>query len=108
MGVMGEEQHLRRSREFRQHPETGLGTLIVEIDEQVVREEGQANTGRDGLLDSCEAKREKELVRGSLRSEEHTSELQSLMRISYAVFCLKKKHKKNERENKIRNVRQNP
>src|SRR3546814_9813541 len=32
------------------------------------------------------------------RSEEHTSELQSLMRISYAVFCLKKKniHKKNK------------
>src|SRR3546814_7992699 len=29
---------------------------------------------------------------GGLRSEEHTSELQSLMRISYAVFCLKKKH----------------
>src|SRR3546814_9368195 len=28
----------------------------------------------------------------SLRSEEHTSELQSLMRISYAVFCLKKKN----------------
>src|SRR3546814_5352918 len=28
---------------------------------------------------------------GRLRSEEHTSELQSLMRISYAVFCLKKK-----------------
>src|SRR3546814_9792501 len=30
---------------------------------------------------------------GDLRSEEHTSELQSLMRISYAVFCLKKKKK---------------
>src|SRR3546814_2912897 len=29
---------------------------------------------------------------GSKRSEEHTSELQSLMRISYAVFCLKKKN----------------
>src|SRR3546814_10911105 len=29
-----------------------------------------------------------------VRSEEHTSELQSLMRISYAVFCLKKKNKK--------------
>src|SRR3546814_6360377 len=29
------------------------------------------------------------------RSEEHTSELQSLMRISYAVFCLKKKKRKN-------------
>src|SRR3546814_4936024 len=32
-------------------------------------------------------------VRKRLRSEEHTSELQSLMRISYAVFCLKKKNK---------------
>src|SRR3546814_1574725 len=31
------------------------------------------------------------------RSEEHTSELQSLMRISYAVFCLKKKQKYNKR-----------
>src|SRR3546814_6256246 len=30
---------------------------------------------------------------GKIRSEEHTSELQSLMRISYAVFCLKKKKK---------------
>src|SRR3546814_7849518 len=30
------------------------------------------------------------------RSEEHTSELQSLMRISYAVFCLKKKKKTNQ------------
>src|SRR3546814_3208744 len=38
-----------------------------------------------------------ERIVGALRSEEHTSELQSLMRISYAVFCLKKKntnHKK--------------
>src|SRR3546814_6456402 len=34
------------------------------------------------------------------RSEEHTSELQSLMRISYAVFCLKKKkHRHTHREN---------
>src|SRR3546814_9534034 len=32
-------------------------------------------------------------VQGAGRSEEHTSELQSLMRISYAVFCLKKKNK---------------
>src|SRR3546814_8858801 len=31
-------------------------------------------------------------VKGGKRSEEHTSELQSLMRISYAVFCLKKKN----------------
>src|SRR3546814_10747164 len=32
------------------------------------------------------------------RSEEHTSELQSLMRISYAVFCLKKKKKKTNKK----------
>src|SRR3546814_10430224 len=34
----------------------------------------------------------------SLRSEEHTSELQSLMRTSYAVFCLKKKKKNNTKD----------
>src|SRR3546814_7649289 len=33
------------------------------------------------------------------RSEEHTSELQSLMRISYAVFCLKKKHNTKTKAN---------
>src|SRR3546814_5293625 len=33
------------------------------------------------------------LADAPIRSEEHTSELQSLMRISYAVFCLKKKNK---------------
>src|SRR3546814_8140298 len=38
------------------------------------------------------------------RSEEHTSELQSLMRISYAVFCLKKK--KIEAKNRITQIRQ--
>src|SRR3546814_5016951 len=35
----------------------------------------------------------------AMRSEEHTSELQSLMRISYAVFCLKKNTKKKEQRN---------
>src|SRR3546814_1565006 len=37
---------------------------------------------------------------GAERSEEHTSELQSLMRISYAVFCLKKKTTKKNRKHK--------
>src|SRR3546814_1163323 len=47
-------------------------------------------------------------VTGHARSEEHTSELQSLMRISYAVFCLKQKHttkykdKKDSRKYTIR------
>src|SRR3546814_6711532 len=37
-----------------------------------------------------------------LRSEEHTSELQSLMRISYAVFCLKKKNINNNQKQQTR------
>src|SRR3546814_1982596 len=52
------------------------------------RRRGNRNRRRDGV----------NVLMGSLqknpRSEEHTSELQSLMRISYAVFCLKKKTKK--------------
>src|SRR3546814_8560553 len=40
-----------------------------------------------------------EAARTVARSEEHTSELQSLMRISYAVFCLKKK--KTKQQNKL-------
>src|SRR3546814_4189405 len=37
------------------------------------------------------------------RSEEHTSELQSLMRISYAVFCLKKKKQQNQTYQQVHN-----
>src|SRR3546814_7653760 len=37
-------------------------------------------------------------IDGGYRSEEHTSELQSLMRISYAVFCLKKKNHQDQKK----------
>src|SRR3546814_2872740 len=49
----------------------------------------------NGILDKVliDLRGSKKIVKS--RSEEHTSELQSLMRISYAVFCLKKKNKKN-------------
>src|SRR3546814_3239896 len=43
----------------------------------------------------------------SARSEEHTSELQSLMRISYAVFCLKKKKKVKQKNKKINITKNN-
>src|SRR3546814_2656643 len=57
--------------------------LVVDVDAHDLR------VGRvdDRLTDLCEPVR--------LRSEEHTSELQSLMRISYAVFCLQKTKYKN-------------
>src|SRR3546814_3492572 len=44
------------------------------------------------------------LDRVVIRSEEHTSELQSLMRISYAVFCLKKKKKTQKQKSYISNI----
>src|SRR3546814_3369840 len=42
--------------------------------------------------------------KANYRSEEHTSELQSLMRISYAVFCLKKKKYKEILQRKTHNI----
>src|SRR3546814_5052259 len=45
----------------------------------------------DAALHDAEEAIARPFGEGRLRSEEHTSELQSLMRISYAVFCLKKK-----------------
>src|SRR3546814_9295639 len=44
-----------------------------------------------------DAMRHERLLGELLRSEEHTSELQSIMRISYAVFCLKKKNIKDRK-----------
>src|SRR3546814_2875698 len=45
-----------------------------------------------------------EILRVAGRSEEHTSELQSLMRISYAVFCLKKKKNKTQLLHRLSNI----
>src|SRR3546814_6347926 len=42
-----------------------------------------------------------EMLTARIRSEEHTSELQSLMRISYAVFCLKKKKKRHNQRTQL-------
>src|SRR3546814_2033307 len=60
-----------------------------------VRHPGEA-AGRHGPPDDQRGGR----ARLRARSEEHTSELQSLMRISYAVFCLKKK-KNTKQESKV-------
>src|SRR3546814_8855697 len=53
--------------------------------------EGDARRAALGYAAALDAAPANELVAIRTRSEEHTSELQSLMRISYAVFCLKKK-----------------
>src|SRR3546814_3861688 len=74
----------------------GHGLLLPKIGRprRTVRPEGIPSTAclRQSLrTGSSSAKRRLEGLRCP-RSEEHTSELQSLMRISYAVFCLKKTH----------------
>src|SRR3546814_1510882 len=52
---------------------------------------GVAHAGWRGLVGGVLENTLQAMRRRAVRSEEHTSELQSLMRISYAVFCLKKK-----------------
>src|SRR3546814_5549441 len=60
------------------------------------------STSKPGIDESEVSRALKLLVEGGvIRSEEHTSELQSLMRISYAVFCLKKK-KEDQHEHNVR------
>src|SRR3546814_4407498 len=82
---------LFRSREVT-GVRTGVGDMIKDESRDATgRGEDDEGKGCDdrslcGKLDHC-------LDAGARRSEEHTSELQSLMRISYAVFCLKKKNK---------------
>src|SRR3546814_3752019 len=63
-------------------------------DELRERDEAQIN----GEVDERRQQHPHRFVQ-QIRSEEHTSELQSLMRISYAVFCLKKKKKKTRQNN---------
>src|SRR3546814_8979386 len=63
--------------------------LVASIDLPVSGRFEDATPSRPALGFGLELR--PELVAELMRSEEHTSELQSLMRISYAVFCLKKK-----------------
>src|SRR3546814_2281366 len=58
-----------------------LGLMPKHLDTAVITDLLRRDRGTTALL----------VLINSVRSEEHTSELQSLMRISYAVFCLKKK-----------------
>src|SRR3546814_3153553 len=80
---------------FRSHE-----SPATEAEQQARRQGRVARAEKQGSLDTHRQQRAAERIerRGisdveptALRSEEHTSELQSLMRISYAVFCLQKK-----------------
>src|SRR3546814_4162123 len=80
-------------------PATALGALLGHITGGAEADSYQPMNVNFGLFPPIEGKVKKKerkaaytgRAREALRSEEHTSEPQSLMRISYAVFCLKKK-----------------
>src|SRR3546814_1713426 len=85
-------------RDIHAHPETAFEELrtadfvaekLAEFGIEVHR--GLATTGVVGVLDGQSNRSGRSI--GLRRSEEHTSGLQSLMRLSYAVFCLDKKNK---------------
>src|SRR3546814_6047633 len=94
---------LRRVRGFGFH----LAALDLRQD-SAVHEEALAALLDDADWASRAADAQVDRLHGVLdgRSEEHTSELQSLMRTSYAVFCLKKKNKLHYKKNKIQIVKQ--
>src|SRR3546814_9279888 len=79
-------QGVREPDQFGQQP----GVTGSEFDDVAVFARLGDDQEMHGGLGGDVANRER--VLGLRRSEEHTSELQSLMRISYAVFCLKKKN----------------
>src|SRR3546814_4447752 len=87
---------LFRSRARCEAPE-GAGDRERTVEEAPGRA-GARERGHQGhplkKVVSAPARREQVRYMVTRRSEEHTSELQSLMRISYAVFCLKKKKQK--------------
>src|SRR3546814_3613929 len=74
-------------------------TVLINAGERNGVEKGQAAITGDGLTGRIAEVGQRSArvllltdINSRVRSEEHTSELQSLMRISYAVFCLKKKN----------------
>src|SRR3546814_6696977 len=70
-----------------------LEEIVVAAGTIDVQQFGERLAKRLLELVDCRLVRHREF--GPARSEEHTSELQSLMRISYAVFCLKKKNNRH-------------
>src|SRR3546814_10525329 len=86
--ALGHEEHRREVRPCRQPERHAVRTrCLVRLQHAGQRHARPADHGRDRLPRRVR----RDALGAAARSEEHTSELQSLMRISYAVFCLKKK-----------------
>src|SRR3546814_8875961 len=81
-----------RRRKMRGKIGVGFGKWRILKPRGVSRDDSVSSANLQKPRGNCFRSERKKL---QLRSEEHTSELQSLMRISYAVFCLKNKKKTN-------------
>src|SRR3546814_3089242 len=99
--VLRTKQHSRKSTKGRK-----MGTRVLVVDDSITMRalftdvlERSSGISVVGAAANADEARDMiaELKPDVLRSEEHTSELQSLMRISYAVFCLKNKN--NQKRN---------
>src|SRR3546814_9784650 len=94
VGMKGDEL-VSRHPVVRSHPETGRKALYVNV-AHTTHFEGMTEEESAPILEFLFRHQVKaeftcrfRWTPGAVRSEEHTSELQSLMRLSYAVFCLK-------------------
>src|SRR3546814_7579100 len=102
------DQHHRQRREHVDRSEIGLGIVSKILVDRLIEDERHTRNDEqrvaiglrrchylrtDGGVSATSVLHDELLIESfsQIRSEEHTSELQSLMRISYAVFCLKKK-----------------
>src|SRR3546814_7042745 len=81
-------------------PASAYGTISKTIAAYFnkLNEEGGINGRKINFISYDDGYSPPKTVEQTRRSEEHTSELQSLMRISYAVFCLKKKNKTTQHQ----------
>src|SRR3546814_5611483 len=109
MDAMARERGLMDSGELRQHSNFGSGQMAAAdytLEPNIIlssndvggiggRLAGMLGGSLGSIASSVGGDMKFKESQSILRSEEHTSELQSLMRISYAVFCLKKKKKKD-------------
>src|SRR3546814_2771687 len=84
-----------KERQSQRHRNAVGKTVVQQLLELRRRQAGELAQGHLGLVPARQAQQVRRRRVHRIRSEEHTSELQSLMRISYAVFCLKKKNNKN-------------
>src|SRR3546814_4896618 len=85
-GRVGQDLYVARHGELGREPREAAEDLVRGLERHV-----QEPVDRQHQEDDVERRHQPAVTPHFFRSEEHTSELQSLMRISYAVFCLKQK-----------------